>query len=80
MQRFKRGDIVRQRVLPFMRYDYFHVEHVHDNGALDVIADSTGKPAGLSSHHGGVELATLSELLKHREARLARSGAIGGGG
>lgn len=78
MQRFKRGDIVRQRVYGD-RFDYFHVEHVHNYGGLDVIADDTGKPAGLSSNSSGLELATMAELLEHRERRVARSGQPGGG-
>lgn len=79
MQPFKRGDIVRQQVLPTGRYEYFHVDIAHPNGALDVICDDTGTRAGLSARHGRVELATLAQLIEHREARLARSGATGGG-
>jgi hypothetical protein len=69
MQPFKRGDIVRQPVAGTVRYDYFHVEYAHPEGALDVIDDATGKPAGLSANAGGVEPATMAQLLEERERR-----------
>ncbi|SDC69557.1 hypothetical protein SAMN05428966_102133 [Massilia sp. PDC64] len=68
MNEFKPGDIVRQRIHPGGRWDYFHVEYAHRNGALDCIADADGKPCGLSAHARGIEKATLAQLVEHREA------------
>jgi hypothetical protein len=64
----KPGDIVRRRIHPGGRFDYFHVEHVHRNGALDCIADADGKPCGLSLNAGGIEKTTTAELLNSRDA------------
>lgn len=68
MNEFERGDIVRQKVGETNRYDYFHIEYVHRNGALDCIADADGKRCGLSANAGRVEKATLAQLVQHREA------------
>lgn len=73
MSPFKRGDIVRQQVCAG-RWDFFHVEHVHANGALDVVDDRTGGACGLSSRNSKLELATLAELVERRE-EIARQAA-----
>lgn len=62
----RRGDIVRQEVKGTGRHDYFHVERVHSNGALDCIADADGRPCGLSLNAGGIEKTTAAELMKGR--------------
>lgn len=69
MKPFKPGDIVKQEVAGTGRFDFFHVERVHASGALDVIADSTGKACGLSTHRGRVQLATMAELVADRAQR-----------
>jgi len=63
----KPGDIVRQRIHQGGRFDNFHVEYVHRNGALDCIADADGRRCGLSWNSGGIEKATLAQLLEHQE-------------
>lgn len=72
MNDIRPGDIVRQRIHPGGRWDYFHVEYAHRNGALDCIADVDGKRCGLSLNTGRIEKTTLAELNAHREQLAAR--------
>lgn len=70
MNPFKPGDIVKQQVAGTGgRFDYFHVEHAHPNGAIDAIDDSDGRPCGLSANHSRLQLASLEELMADRARR-----------
>ncbi len=64
---FKRGDIVKQKGHSWAAY--FHIECVHQNGALDVIDATTGQACGLSSTSSKLELVTLGELTEYLERR-----------
>lgn len=72
-QRFKRGDIVKQDNNRG-GLDFFHVEcvHEHESGAqgLDVIGDESGERYGLGGDWS--DIATLRELVDHREAEQRR--------
>jgi hypothetical protein len=68
---FKRGDIVRQEVC--QRWNYFHVDYAHDNGALDVIEDRTGTHCGLSANSSKLELTTLRQLVDWRDEMARRA-------
>lgn len=77
MQRFKRGDIVRQPCPGIFKYDYFHVDQAHENGGLTVIGDANGRTYGLSADLS--EMATLKDLVADREARQRATEARRGG-
>lgn len=65
---FKPGDIVKQAVAGG-RWDFFHVETVHPNGSIDAIADSDGKPCGLSANYSRLQPACMCELQADRARR-----------
>lgn len=73
--RFKRGDIVKQRRHGEV-FDFFHVEdtHTHANGSqgLDAICDHTGCMVGLDGDIS--EKTTIKNLV---EDRLRRSELLG---
>lgn len=68
MNTFKPGDIAKQQ-LAGGQWNFFHIEAVHPCGAIDAIADATGKPCGLSANRSRLELADMGELLADRARR-----------